>query len=217
MKKVIILLDAGHGGIINGVYQTAGKRSPKWDDGTQLFEGEFNRSIVDGIYEQLTKAGIECHILVPEQDDISLSERVKRANTIYLNNSGSTCYLVSVHGNAGGGTGFEVYTYHGQTKSDDLANCIAEAFQSEFPDKPLRSDLSDGDLDKEANFYVLRKTLMPAVLTENFFMDNEDECRHILMTSEGRLKIIHYHVTGIMNMIKPSNICPCCNRPYGDS
>ena len=36
------ILDNGHGGMIDGVYQTPGKRSPVWPDGTQLFEGEFN-------------------------------------------------------------------------------------------------------------------------------------------------------------------------------
>ena len=31
------ILDNGHGGIIEGEYQTAGKRSPVWDDGSQLY------------------------------------------------------------------------------------------------------------------------------------------------------------------------------------
>ena len=43
------ILDNGHGGIIDGEYQTPGKRSPKWEDGTQLFEGEFNRAVVKRI------------------------------------------------------------------------------------------------------------------------------------------------------------------------
>lgn len=116
----------------------------------------------------------------------------------------------------GGGSGFEVYTYHGQSKSDELAECIALAFKDEFPDEPLRVDQRDGDLDKEANFYVLRKTAMPAVLTENFFMDNEEECKEILMTAEGRSKIVAFHVNGIMKMIAPLS-CPCCGRSYGDS
>ena len=46
---MIVLLDNGHGGIINGEYQTPGKRSPVWADGSQLFEGEFNRR-QDGTY-----------------------------------------------------------------------------------------------------------------------------------------------------------------------
>ncbi|MEF1204613.1 hypothetical protein [Photobacterium damselae] len=49
MKQPLFILDAGHGGIINGQYQTEGKRSPIWDDGSQLFEGEFNRAVVKGI------------------------------------------------------------------------------------------------------------------------------------------------------------------------
>ena len=46
-SKYLWILDNGHGGMIDGVYQTPGKRSPVWPDGTQLFEGEFNRAIVD--------------------------------------------------------------------------------------------------------------------------------------------------------------------------
>lgn len=55
---MIVLLDNGHGGIVNGEYQTTGKRSPIWDDGSQLFEGEFNRAIVNRIIERLTSLNI---------------------------------------------------------------------------------------------------------------------------------------------------------------
>ena len=37
--KPIVILDNGHG------EETAGKRSPVWGDGSQLFEWEFNRDI----------------------------------------------------------------------------------------------------------------------------------------------------------------------------
>ena len=39
---------------------------------------------------------------------------------------------------------------------------------------------------------------MPAILTENFFMDNEDEFRTILNIREGRKRIIDYHVQAIL-------------------
>ena len=42
------------GGIIDGINQTASKRSPTFDDGRILFEGEFNRYIVN-------KLSKECH------------------------------------------------------------------------------------------------------------------------------------------------------------
>ena len=108
-----ILLDNGHGGIINGEYQTAGKRSPEWNDGTQLFEGEFNRSIVNGIIEELTALKIPYVNIAPEYEDISLSTRTDRANRY------DDSIYISIHSNAGGGSGFEAYTYYGETKSDD--------------------------------------------------------------------------------------------------
>jgi N-acetylmuramoyl-L-alanine amidase len=43
--NITVILDAGHGGIIDGVYQTHGKRSPIWEDGSQYFEGVGNRQI----------------------------------------------------------------------------------------------------------------------------------------------------------------------------
>ena len=58
--------------------------------------------------------------------------------------------------------------------------------------------MSDGDIDKEASFTVIKKTRMPAVLTENFFMDNEEECKSILMSKQGRDSIAEFHVNAII-------------------
>ena len=51
MSRYTWLLDPGHGGFIDGVYQTAGKRSPEFPDGSQLYEGEFNRDVVARIMD----------------------------------------------------------------------------------------------------------------------------------------------------------------------
>jgi N-acetylmuramoyl-L-alanine amidase len=40
--------------------------------------------------------------------------------------------------------------------------------------------LADGDSDKESNFYVLRNTKCPAVLTENFFQDTKKDVEFLL-------------------------------------
>lgn len=48
---------------------------------------------------RLNMLGIENHILVPEDNDISLKERVRRVNEIYRNRKDAI--LVSVHANAG--------------------------------------------------------------------------------------------------------------------
>ncbi|RKF19867.1 N-acetylmuramoyl-L-alanine amidase [Alginatibacterium sediminis] len=194
---MLILLDAGHGGIIDGVYQTSGKRSPVWDDGSQLFEGEFNRWIANALAERLSVRGIPYVLISPEQRDVTLKTRVNRANSY----ADRECIFLSIHSNAGGGTGFEVFTTVGDTQSDPVAECLAKAFKAEFPEHRLRADMSDGDRDKEKNYYVLRKTAMPAVLTESFFMDTERECRDILLSTEGRTKIVNFHEAGIVNYI----------------
>ena len=97
MSKVIIL-DGGHG------VDCAGKRSPIWGDGSQLFEWEFNRDIVRRIAAMLKADGVKFEILVPEDNDVSLPERCRRANVIHAD-CGNNAVLFSVHGNAGGGTG----------------------------------------------------------------------------------------------------------------
>jgi len=190
---MIVLLDNGHGGIVNGEYQTPGKRSPIWDDGSQLFEGEFNRAVVNGIIEQLTRLRIKYVNIAPEYRDVTLRTRVNRANKFGPRSS----FYLSIHSNAGGGHGSEIYTSPGNTKSDEIATIFGNEFPNTFSNRRLRADFSDGDLDKEAKFFVLTKTKMPAILTENFFMDNEDECKGILLTREGRDKVIQYHVNAI--------------------
>lgn len=190
---MIVLLDNGHGALINGEYQTSGKRKDWGDDGF-IYEGEFNRAIVNGIIEELTYYKIPYVNIAPEYWDVRLETRVKRANKY----PASQCFYLSVHSNAGGGYGSEFFTSPGNTKSDRIATLFGEAYKETFPDRKLRTDFSDGDLDKERRFYVLTKTKMPAVLTENFFMDNLDEFKNILNTREGRRKIIDFHVKAII-------------------
>ncbi|QFZ54982.1 N-acetylmuramoyl-L-alanine amidase [Oceanihabitans sp. IOP_32] len=193
---MIVLLDNGHGGIINSDYQTKGKRSPIWNDGSQLFEGEFNRAIVNGIVERLTKLKIPYVNIAPEYRDVRLETRINRANKYASDSS----FFLSIHSNAGGGRGSEIFTSPGNTKSDKIATVFGNAYKNEFPNRVLRTDFTDGDLDKERRFYVLTRTQMPAILTENFFMDNEEECKTILMTKEGRERIIKYHIEAILQV-----------------
>ena len=193
-KDVAIILDAGHG------KDTKGNRSPVWPDGSQLFEWEFNRDIVRRISEKLLKLNIEHFILVPEDKDIALAERVKRANDIYKKHR-NKCFLVSVHVNAGKGTGWEVWTSVGTTKSDNIATIFWNEMKVEFPNKKMRLDTSDGDVDKETNYTILYATNCPAILTENFFMDTENDCR-LIMSEDGRKKIADAHVRAIQKVIE---------------
>jgi N-acetylmuramoyl-L-alanine amidase len=53
-----------------------------------------------------------------------------------------------------------------------IAEHIYLEIEKAFPGMRMRPDTSDGDHDKEANFRVLTRTNMPAVLIEFGFFDN---------------------------------------------
>lgn len=189
----IVLFDNGHG------VDTPGKRSPVWADKTQLFEWEFNRDLVRRIILKCYRAGIRAVKLVPETYDVPLAERCKRANQ-WFDGCDGECIIVSIHANAGGGTGFEVYTSPGETKADEIATALIEQLQQDFPEIKMRKDLADGDPDKEANFYILKHTKAPAILAENLFMDNEQDCR-LLMAEDFRERLADSYVKFLKRII----------------
>lgn len=193
---MLILLDNGHG------WNTKGKRSPVWNDGTQLFEWKFNRILVKEIKRRLDNLGIESIILVPEDYDISLRERCNRANSIYRDRKDAI--LISIHANAGGGTGWEAWTSIGETRSDYYARVLYNSAGQYLRKWKIRSDFSDGDPDKEDQFYILKHSMCPAVLTENLFMDNEKDCKFML-SAEGIETLAALHVDAIVTLYYENN------------
>ena len=194
---MLILIDNGHG------LMTTGKRSP---DG-QFREAFYTREIAKRIVADLIDRGIKAELLVPEEDDIPLSERVRRVNAACILHGKSNFILISVHVNAAGNgskwmtaTGWSCYTSKGQTQSDKLAECLYEAATKNFPGKRIRTDYSDNDPDWEENFYILSHSLCPAVLTENFFMDNPSDLEY-LQSRAGKQAIVDTHVEGIMDWL----------------
>ena len=172
-SKYLWLLDAGHGGLDpQGNYVTPGKRSPVFD-GEQIFEGVINRQIVSQLHDWLLTAEIAHCVLSPGYKDKPLRDRTDDANNIFSKNKEAV--LVSVHCNAGRGTGIEVFTSPGQTESDAIATKFIEEAKMVVPDVEFREDWSDNDPDKEAKFWVLTQTSCPAILTENLFMDTRKD------------------------------------------
>lgn len=171
------LLDPGHGGInADGVYTTGKKKM--FDHGDfVIYEGVINRKITQLLCAMLTERGI-AHVTIPDPvQDMSLPKRVAIADEYYRNNHNAI--FLSIHSNAGGGHGNEIYTSPGQTKSDKVAQIFSEMYQKMLPDMRFRKDTSDHDDDKEAPFYVLRKTDCPALLVENGFFDNRKEAEFL--------------------------------------
>lgn len=192
-----ILIDNGHG------QSTPGKRSP---DG-RFLEFQFNRTIAKQIVDDLRDRGYDAELLVPEDDDVSLKDRCKRVNDIVAREGKQNVILISIHANAFGNgkewtspSRWSVYTSKGQTMADDLAEQLAKAAIKNLPAMKMRADFSDGDIDFEEDFKILRGTLCACVLSENGFMTNEKECRW-LQTEEALSALVKTHVEGIVNYL----------------
>lgn len=205
-SNYIWILDNGHGGMIDGIYQTYGKRSPVWEDGTQLFEGVSNRDFVMRICRMLEQYNISYIRLVHTERDTPLDVRTDLANMLYdseRKRSKKKMILISVHSDAWetpNAYGWSVFTTPGNTPSDVIAQYFADKFKQIFPTERLREDKRDGDSDFEARFWILRKTKMPAILTENFFMTNPRECKKILMSKDGRRLVVKLHFESIIEI-----------------
>tara|TARA_R110002126_G_scaffold131545_2_gene275350 strand:- start:351 stop:1019 length:669 start_codon:yes stop_codon:yes gene_type:complete len=197
---ILVILDPGHGGLKNGAYVTAPAKMYAHKNGPTIYEGVFNRDIAAKLEYKLKTLGIPSLNVARGPEDKPLKDRVEEANKAAALNNGKAIYI-SIHANAGGGKGFECYTSKGETLSDKIADFYMEAMEEEFPKRVARMDTTDGDKDKEANFYVLKKTSMPAILTESFFMDNLEDAKEMLTTA-GASKVANAHLKTILNVLE---------------
>ena len=128
-------------------------------------------------------------------------------NTICNKYGAGNVVLVSVHANAVGdsskwmnGKGWEAYTTKGKTKSDVLAEFLYKRAEQNLKGRKIREDWTDGNRDKEADFYIIKNVKCPAVLTENFFYDNKDDLAY-LTSDEGLHAVERTHVEGILDYV----------------
>jgi N-acetylmuramoyl-L-alanine amidase len=156
MKRVAV--DDGHG------LETAGKRTPVKPNGIVVKENEFNYATKIKLMEALKRCGIEAVDVAPGQIDHPLAERVNRANAAKVD------AFISIHYNALDGVfdnkksgGIETYHFTASVEGRKLA----EKVHSQL----IKGTVMPNRGIKEAGFYVLRHTNMPAVLVECGFMD----------------------------------------------
>lgn len=202
VSDTLILIDNGHG------VNTAGKRSPD----EKLIEGVYTRQIAQKVVSELRKLGYNAELLTPETYDVSLLERVHRVNVKCNSHGKDNVLCVSIHCNAAGNgskwlnaTGWEIWTSEGETESDVLAEHFIKMAKRHFEDQVIRElHKESGKGDKEKNFTILKSTLCPAVLTENFFMDSKKDVKYLL-SEIGKSSIIRCHVDAIISYL--SSIC----------
>ena len=201
MKQIKIILGTAH------LSSTPGKRSP---DG-KFREYVYSRKVCKAVQEELLSRGVDCVIDYLDDDMPGLTssqELIKRVKIVNKIAKKTDCLYVSIHVNASAksgwdkATGFAIYTSPGETKSDILATDIFDTAAELLKPigKSLRKDMSDNDPDFEENFYVLRKTICPAVLTENFFQNSKEDVEW-LESEEGFKTVVAYHVNGILKYL----------------
>lgn len=200
MRDLVILLDNGHG------KNTPGKRSPKWKDIPQIFEWEYTRMLVNKIHSELTKLDFKSIIVTPEDVDIPLSERTKRIREYEKQFGKKNCLTISLHLNASdtnpNAKGWEAHTYIGHSVSDVYAKeFYKQSIKYLKDDTKIRLGGSESDPDWDSNFAILRDVNGPAILTENCFMTNYEDCKYLL-SDEGKKEIVQLHIDAILEIDK---------------
>lgn len=146
-----IFIDAGHGGNDPGAV------------GNGLREKDLTLTISRKIADILS--GYNCTVKLSRTGDqtLSLKQRTDAAN------KWGADYLLSVHINAGGGTGYEDFIYNGNVSANTTK--YRDTIHAEVV-KAIGSGVRNRG-KKRANFHMLRESRMPAMLSENLFIDTK--------------------------------------------
>jgi len=182
---VRIVLDPGHGGADPGAM------------GHGLVEKELTLVLARLVREALLQyEGVE--VLLTRESDVtvSLTERARIANE-----AGADIFL-SLHVNAFSDPrprGFESHIHSSLADTSRTAQIRAAIHQ-----RTAEVFLRFGSLDrgpKKADFTVLRKTRMPAVLTENGFLTNPEDAR-LLKDDRFLRAVAEAHARGVAEAFK---------------
>ena len=181
-----LLIEAGHGGMSpDGNYMTNEKDGKYFvhNEDFTAYEGVTNRQIAARLIDKLRAAGIPCIQIHHDYLDVPYLSLITDAVNKHAREK--DCFHLSIHSDAIASKtyptpgekkafGATVFTSVGQTAADPFAEIIATDLEAALKPTgwPLRKDIiSDGDKDREANFYVLKHTVCPSVLVELLYFD----------------------------------------------
>jgi N-acetylmuramoyl-L-alanine amidase len=199
--NTLIILDPAHG------IDTLGKCSPD----KKHREYKWSRERCDELVFKFKDSGYDVRKLINSEYEIGLTNRVKLYNSVAKEHKdrcgGNTC-VISLHNNAAGNNGswmnargVEIFTTPGITRSDRLADIMMKQLMKDFPQHKFRTDISDGDLDKEAAFAVIMGTNYQAMLIEWLFQDNLEQSI-ILQDKIANNNFVDSVKLGIIDIIK---------------
>jgi N-acetylmuramoyl-L-alanine amidase len=146
---VKVFLSAGHGGTDPGAV------------GNGLYEKTINLNTLLACKSELERHGVQVVCSRTKDENDPVTQEVKEAN------ASSADIAVSFHINAGGGDGFEVFYYKTSSEGKKLAG-ICEKYIKTLGQNSRGLKVGD-------HLHFIKKTTMPAVLVESFFIDNSKD------------------------------------------
>lgn len=193
---MVILFDNGHG------IGTAGKRSP---DGS-LREYKWTREAAREAVRRLKAEGLDARLLVPEEEDIALGVRTRRANSVCREAGSGNVVLVSVHNDAAGADG----RWRDARGFSARVSCNASRNSKRLARDMMKAAAERGLSGNrcvpaagywEQNLAICRDTLCPAVLVECLFQDNREDVA-FLLSAVGREAVVSALIAGVKSYLK---------------
>lgn len=131
-----------------------------------LDEVNEDRKVKNRVISALQSAG---HTVYDCTDDAGKTQGRNLASIVAKCNAHAVDLDVSIHLNAGCGTGVEVWCYGEKTKDIAVAICQNVSAALGIPNRGVKYS---------KNLYVLRKTAGSAILVECCFVDNQNDASH---------------------------------------
>ncbi|MCL2194390.1 MAG: N-acetylmuramoyl-L-alanine amidase [Oscillospiraceae bacterium] len=156
MQHIKLYLDPGHGGRDPGAV------------GNGMHEADINLAVSLKLADKLRAAGLEIELSRSKHNEfLSINERWQAANRW-----GAT-HFVSVHCNAGGGTGCETFVAKTKKADKPFARAVNDTFAKlmGLRNRGVKLDTKS----HVGSFGVLRHSRMPAILVELAFIDSPNQ------------------------------------------
>ena len=175
-----VFISAGHGGSDPGAVANGVK------------EKDLNLSIALACRDELKRHGVEVKMSRTKDENDPLSEEIRECNAF------SPDLAVSIHNNAGGGDGAEVFHHHGGGKGKTLAeNILAEIVKVGQNSRGAKVRKNSQGKDY---YGFIRETSAPAVIVECAFVDNASDLK-ILATESDRQKVGRAIAIGVLKTL----------------
>ncbi|MEG6615407.1 N-acetylmuramoyl-L-alanine amidase [Peptococcaceae bacterium 1198_IL3148] len=158
---MLIVLDPGHGGKDPGAI------------GNGLLEKRLTWELALLVKEKLANVKADVRVVQPSATNPNSTGRNEINIPVREANNMKADFFLSIHINAGGGTGFESFVYSAGSKADQ----IRDKLHYQIMQYCKKHNLPDRGKKYSTHFGVLRMTNMPAVLIECGFIDNQYDAK----------------------------------------